>query len=204
MKEIWESATDTAVKRSLIIVFIFILAIFSATLWPKTDSGDNILPVIDGVIDEFEYPVFHRIGEIGLFMDNDEEYGYFALTSPGLGWVAIGFSPFDFHLGANFLFFPIVDGEMVVSDQYGVSQFAHESDIILGGSSDIVEYNGVEESSTVVEFRFRLNSGDIYDIALEEGGTYSIIVAYSEADDIQVKHTKMYHHVISILRRSIQ
>ena len=104
-------------------------------------------------------------------------------------------------MGANFLFFSVVDGEMVVSDQYGVSQFVHESDLVLGGSLDIVDYAGVEDQGTVVEFMFRLNSGDDYDTVLEIGKSYSIIVAYNEInDDFNVKHTRMYRHTINILR----
>ena len=102
---------------------------------------------------------------------------------------------------ANFLFFSVVDGETVVSDEYGVSQFVHESDLVLGGFLDIVDYAGVEDQGTVVEFMFRLNSGDDYDTVLEIGKSYSIIVAYNENEDsFDSKHSKWYKHTISILR----
>ena len=160
------------------------------------------MPVIDGVITEFEYPVFHKIGNMGLYFDNDEEYGYFALTSPGSGWVAIGFSPIDFHLGGNFLFGAVINGSTLVSDQYGVSQFVHEDDVSLGGTGDIVEFAGSEGSGTTIEFKYKLDSRDNYDMALEVGKTYSIIVAYNELeDDFMVKHTQRYHHVISLIKK---
>ncbi len=191
-----------AIKRSLFIVSLFILAVFSATLWPEIDQGDNSMPVIDGVIDELEYFEFHKIGKMGLYFDNDNEFGYLALTSPGSGWVAIGFLPADIHLGANFFFGAIINGSTSVSDQYGINQFDHEADLNLSGTSDILEYAGVEDSGTVIEFKFKLNSGDNYDKVLEVGNTYSIIVAYNELeDDFIVKHTQRYHHKISILKR---
>ena len=200
LKETWDWATDSAFKRSFIILGLFLLTFFSAFFWPLPDQV-HVIPVVDGVIGDFEYPVFHRIGDMGLYVDNDLEFGYFALNSPGSGWVALGFSPTDFHMGANFLFFSVVDGEMVVSDEYGVSQFVHESDLVLGGSLDIVDYAGVEDQGTVVEFMFRLNSGDDYDTVLEIGKSISIIVAYNEIEDnFQTKHSKWYKHKISILR----
>lgn len=192
--------TKSALKRSLIILSLFILAFFSAFFWPKPDL-EHVIPVVDGVIGDFEYPVYHRIGKIGLYVDNDQEFGYYALKSPGSGWIAIGFSPTDFHMGANFLFFSVVDGETVVSDEYGVSQYVHEPDLVLGGSLDIVDYVGVEGQGTVVEFMFTLNSGDEFDTVLEIGKSYSIIVAYNENDDdFTTKHTQWYKHKISVLR----
>ena len=200
MKETWNWATNSAIKRSIIILGLILIALFSAFFWPRPEQ-EHVIPIADGVIGDFEYPVFHRIGDMGLYIDNDQEFGYFALTSPGSGWVAIGLSPTDFHMGANFLFFSVVDGEIVVSDQYGVSQFVHESDLGLGGSLDIVEYAGVEDQGTVVEFKFNLNSGDDYDTVLEIGKSYSIIVAYNENDDnFETKHSNWYKHTISILR----
>ena len=200
LKETWDWATDSAFKRSFIILGLFLLTFFSAFFWPLPDQV-HVIPVVDGVIGDFEYPVFHRIGDMGLYVDNDLEFGYFALNSPGSGWVALGFSPTDFHMGANFLFFSVVDGETVVSDEYGVSQFVHESDLVLGGSLDIVDYAGVEDQGTVVEFMFRLNSGDDYDTVLEIGKSISVIVAYNEIEDsFDSKHSKWYKHTISILR----
>jgi hypothetical protein len=200
LEETWIWATNSGFKRSFIIIGLFLLAFFSAFFWPVSDQV-HVIPVIDGVVGDFEYPVFHRIGDMGLFIDNDQEFGYFALKSPGSGWIAIGFSPVDFHMGANFLFFSVIDGETVVSDEYGVSQFVHESDLVLGGSLDIVEFSGVEDQGTVVEFIFKLNSGDDYDTVLEIGKSYSIIVAYNEIDDnFDAKHTKWFKHTISILR----
>lgn len=200
LKETWNWATNSAFKRTLIILGLFLLAFFSAFIWPRPDL-EHVIPVVNGVIDDLEYPIFHRIGDMGLYIDNDQEFGYFALKSPGSGWLAIGFSPTDFHMGANYLFFSVIDGETVASDEYGVSQFVHESDLVLGGSLDIDDYSGVEDQGTVVEFKFRLNSGDDYDIVLEIGNSYSIILAYNEIEDnFDAKHTIWFKHTISLLR----
>ena len=200
LNETWNRITNSAFKRSLVILGLVLVAFFSAFLWPVPEKVNEI-PVVDGVIGEFEYPVFHRIGEMGLYLDNNEEFGYFALTSPGSGWIAIGFSPSDIHKGANYFFFSVSDGETLVGDHYGVSQFVHESDIDLGGSMDIEYFSGVNDQGTVVEFVFPLNSGDDFDTILEVGKSYSIVVAYNEFDDsFYSKHTKWYKHKISILK----
>lgn len=200
LNETWNKITNNAIKRSLIILGLVLIAFFSAFLWPLPEQVHET-PVVDGVIGEFEYPVYHRIGAMGLYLDNNQEFGYFALTSPGSGWLAIGFSPSNIHMGANFIFFSVSDGETLVGDHYGVSQFVHESDLDLGGSIDIVDYVGVEDQGTVVEFVLPLNSGDDYDTVLEVGKSYSIIVAYNEFDDsFYSKHTQWYKHKISILR----
>jgi len=196
----WNRITNSSLKRTLIIFSLVLVAFFSAFLWPLPEQVHET-PVVDGVIGEFEYPVYHRIGAMGLYLDNDQEFGYFALTSQGSGWLAIGFSPSDIHMGANFIFFSVSDGETFVGDHYGVSQFVHESDLELGGSIDIVDYVGVEDKGTVVEFVLPLNSGDDFDTVLEVGKSYSIVVAYNEFDDsFDSKHTQWYKHKISILR----
>ena len=63
MKETWDWATDSAFKRSFIILGLFLLTFFSAFFWPLPDQV-HVIPVVDGVIGDFEYPVFHRIGDM--------------------------------------------------------------------------------------------------------------------------------------------
>jgi hypothetical protein len=119
--------------------------------------------------------------------------------SPGVGWVAIGFSPVDIHIGADFIFGAVIDGDTMVSDQYGSEQYKHQSDTSLGGTEDVVEYAGNESSGTIFEFKRNLNSGDVYDVLLESGKVYSIMIAYHNTDDdFQTYHTVRLQLAISL------
>jgi hypothetical protein len=181
--------------KALFILFLFVLAAWSASLWPPIDKVLN--PIIDGVIDAEEYQTFQVLGDVGVYLYNDEVYVYIGLSSPGFGWVAIGFSPVDVHKGANFLFGSVVDGETRVSDQFGSDQYRHEPDISHGGTNDIVEFAGREEAGTVIEFKIKMNTGDPYDTLLESGISFPCIIAYHDTDDdFQKKHTTKSEHII--------
>ena len=185
--------------KTIFIILLFVFAVWSATLWPPSETND-IKPVIDGVILEEEYPDVRALSGMKLYVYNDEEYAYIGLSSAGLGWVAVGFLPVDVHKGADFLFGAVVEGETMVSDQYGLEQYRHEPDTFLGGTSDILEFDGSENSGTFIEFKIKMNSGDPYDVLLECGKSYSIILAYSETvDDFQTKHSMRLHHTIKLL-----
>jgi hypothetical protein len=177
------------------ILFLFAFSAWSATLWPTIQTDDDSKPMIDGVIHEDEY----RIEEIEIYIKNDDDFIYIGLNSPGVGWVAIGFSPVDIHLGADFIFGAVIDGDTIVSDQYGSEPYKHQPDTSLGGTDDIVEYAGNESSGTFIEFKRNLNSGDVYDVLLESGKVYSIMIAYHNTnDDFQIYHSARFPLAISL------
>ena len=185
--------------KTLFVLVLFVVAAWSATLWPNIVVVDIPSPLVDGVIAEGEYTDAVILNEFEVYVFNDEEFVYIGLKSPGRGWVAIGFSPVEVHGGANFLFGTVVDGVVLVSDEYGFGRFEHDLDTSLGGTNNIVEYAGVEAVGTVIEFKIPLDSGDVYDTVLEKGKSYSIIVAYHESmDDFQLKHTERFRKSITI------
>jgi hypothetical protein len=185
--------------KSLFIILLFVGAAWSATLWPTEVIIEVNLPLIDGVIVEEEYFETIILKDVEVHFSNDGEFIFIGLRSSGNGWVAVGFSPVDVHGGANFLLGAVVDGEARVSDEYGSGQYEHVLDTSLGGSIDIVEFAGTEASGTVFELKIPLDSGDSYDVVLETGNIYSIIVAYHESeDDFQIKHTARFHQSIAI------
>jgi hypothetical protein len=185
--------------KILFIILLFVGAAWSATLWPPNVLVEVTRPFIDGVIVEGEYSETIVFDGIELHCFNDDEFVYIGLRSAGSGWVALGVSPVNIHSGANFLFGSVVGKDVWVSDEYGSGQYEHSMDISLGGTSDIVEYAGTELLNTVIELKIPLNSGDYYDVDLEVGNTYSIIVAYHESeDDFQMKHTARFHQSLTI------
>jgi hypothetical protein len=185
--------------KTIFILFLFAFSAWSATLWPTIQTDDNSKPIIDGVINEDEYDDQYVIEEVEIYIENDDDYIYIGLIGPGSGWVAIGFSPVEVHLGADFIFGAVIYGDTFVSDQYGSEQYKHQMDVSLGGSDDIIEYAGTENSGTVIEIKRRMNSEDSYDILLESGKVYSIMIAYHQTDDdFEVRHTERFQLVISL------
>ena len=187
------------IGKTIFILFLFAFSAWSATLWPTIKTDDDSKPTINGVINENEYEDKYSIEEVEVYIKNDEEYIYVGLRSPGIGWVAIGFSPVEIHLGADFIFGAVIDGDTQVSDQYGSSQYNHQPDTSLGGTDDIIEYVGNENSGTIIEFKKKMNSGDAYDSILESGKVYSIMIAYHMTDDdYQVRHTARFQLAIGL------
>jgi hypothetical protein len=185
--------------KPVFILLLFVGAAWSATLWPSQVIVEITKPLIDGIIVRGEYLEVLVLDGVEVHSFNDDEFLFIGLRSASLGWVALGISPVELHSGANFLFGAVVDGETLVSDQFGSGRYEHNMDTSLGGTSDIVEYAGAETSGTVIELRIPLDSRDVYDTFLEAGKIYSIIVAYHESeDDFQMKHTARFHHFITI------
>jgi hypothetical protein len=185
--------------KPLFVLLLFVGAAWSATLWPPNVIVEVTRPFIDGIIVTGEYSETIVFDGVELHCFNDDEFFYIGFRSIGTGWIALGVSPVDVHGGANFLFGSVVGGEVWVSDEYGSGQYEHTMDTSLGGTSDIAEYAGLELSSTVIELKIPLDSGDVYDVVLEVGKTYSIIVAYHEVeDDFQVKHTERFHQSLTL------
>jgi PKD repeat protein len=189
--------------------------VFTVTLVVKDEAGNSdsdtltvsviqriMFPNIDGVIDVNEYPhnVVHSSTGVHVYWYNDENDMYVGIVSPGFGWVALGFDPEFAMREANFIFGYVSEGETHVSDQYGVSSFTHTPDTDIGGTDDILEYAGSEVSGeTIIEFRFPLDSGDSKDKPLNQGDSYTVLVAYSSsADNFTSKHTAKGSITISL------
>jgi hypothetical protein len=100
--------------------------------------------------------------------------------------------------GANFII-GYYDEGVYISDEYGTSNFMHNTDKNLGGTNDILEYAGSESDQTIIEFKIPLDSGDNYDKILEAGSVYDCIIAYNNnADSFTTKHTRIGNIQIKI------
>ncbi|MCX6091374.1 MAG: DOMON domain-containing protein, partial [Candidatus Bipolaricaulota bacterium] len=122
---------------------------------------------------------------ISVFWQNDATILYVGLVSPGTGWVGIGFDPDVRMQGADILIAAVVDGALVIQDQFGVAQTFHNSD----AQQNIIQAVGTESNgSTFIEFARPLSSGDSVDKALTPGQAVTIIVALQQSDDSFTAH----------------
>ena len=154
---------------------------FTDIAWP---------PSIDGVITtgEYRHTLTDSATGIELSWQNDSTHLYVGLTSPGTGWVAIGFDPEQQMKGANIIIAAVENGEAVARDHSGTSPTGHRED----SRSEIVQVAGTESAGkTVIEFSIPLQSNDPSDKALKPGQTVSIILAYhASSDSFTARHTK--------------
>lgn len=115
------------------------------------------------------------------------------VTAPTTGWVAAGFDPTLGMRDANILigYFDADSSAAMIRDDWGTSPSSHESDILLGGTGDVISFDASEDAgSTTLAFTILLDTGDAYDKPLEPGSTYSVILAYGPdgADDFTTQH----------------
>ena len=114
-----------------------------------------------------------------------------SVTAPSTGWVAVGFEPTSFMNGADLIIGYVESGTASIRDDYGTGQVTHDSDVNLGGTSDIRTLSGSQAAGeTTISFKMPYNSGDQFDKTLEEGQTYTFIFAYGadNADDFTSTH----------------
>lgn len=145
----------------------------------------------DGKVSDGEYAHQTTVGAVTVWWSNDAQYLYLAMEAPTTGWVSVGLDPENRMRGANFVFGAVVDGQAQIWDAYGVGPTGpHPPDVDLGGTNDIVAYEGVEENGvTRFEAQIPLDSGDRYDRPLQRGQRYKIITAVGSADDFDARHS---------------
>ncbi len=116
----------------------------------------------------------------------------FEVTAPTTGWVSIGFDPSRVMKDADFIIGYVENGKAVVRDQFGNGTFSHTSDTEMGGSDDILEFDGSESGGkTTLSFTIPIDSGDQYDTVLTPGQEHTVLIAYGPdgADNFTKKHS---------------
>jgi hypothetical protein len=158
----------------------------------------NSRVVIDGKIGVGEYDNHFTDPNTGIIVDweHDNTYMYIGLTSPGTGWVAIGFTDtlaigHEGPKGGVHMILTAVqnDGTLNIYDLIGVG-FTHENASVFG----VVDAAGTRENNdVVVEFKYPLefSAKDPYEIpGLEPGKVYLYELAYNESStDITTMHS---------------
>jgi len=117
---------------------------------------------------------------------------HMAISAKTVGWVSIGFDPVDIMKDSDVVLGWVENGVVHIIDAYSTGQYGpHPPDTHLGGTTDIIEYNGTEEDGvTTIEFVRKLSTGDEYDKVVPTSGNMRIMWAYGEHDDFGETHSK--------------
>ncbi len=160
-------------------------------------------PEIDGIVEEDEYRQKLELEEerFIVFWKNDHEFLYMALKAKTTGWVAIGFEPTTRMKDADMIFGWVKDGQATLLDLYSTgSTGPHPPDEELGGTNDILEFEGTEEGGyTTIEFKRKMDTGDKYDKVLIPGQTLNFIWAMATSDSLNRKHNILRKRATLIL-----
>jgi PKD repeat protein len=116
------------------------------------------------------------------------------LSGPTTGWIAVGFDPTIGMESANIIIGYVYEGEYVeIRDDYGTAPSGHTADVAMGGTDDVSNVTGSETAGTTeISFTIPLNSGDTFDKELIPGNTYTIMLAYGSADDLDSYHSERF------------
>ncbi|MEN8208688.1 MAG: DOMON domain-containing protein [Candidatus Fermentibacteria bacterium] len=132
-----------------------------------------------------------RIDDFQMTWSVEESNLEISASAPTTGWVAVGFEPSAAMKDADIVIGYVAGGEVYLRDDWGDNYTSHKADIDLGGTDDVTAVSGYEDGGfTGITFSIPLSSGDQYDHVLEEGGTYTVILAYgsNDADDFDGLH----------------
>jgi len=124
---------------------------------PATVTGEEMPPdttiadewSADGVFGNREYfaEMVAADGNYELRWRADEKYIYIGIKARTGGWAAVGFEPSSRMKDADMVFGFVQDGKTIISDQFSTGDYGpHAPDTELGGSNDILEFGGEEES----------------------------------------------------------
>lgn len=159
----------------------------------ETPSSQSDGWVADTVISTNEYSRLDSYddGNYEIAWTSDDEYIYVFIRAKTQGFVALGIQPDTTMQQADIIFGAVEHGEAIVLDEFSAHAFGpHVPDTDFeGGVNNITEYAGVESDGyTIIEFRRKLDTGDIFDHPVTTG-INKIIWAYGASDDPSVKHT---------------
>jgi len=146
--------------------------------------------VADGVISADEYAQTKTYGDLSISWSNDSDYIYIGLKAKTAGWVAVGFGPVTFMKNADIIMGSVKDGALTIADTFSTGEFGpHPPDTQLGGTDDILASAGKTANGyTVVEFKWKLDTGDKSDKPLVKG-INKIIWAYANEPVLTIKHS---------------
>lgn len=151
---------------------------------------------LDGIIGGNEYPYSFTTedGDYTFAWRIEGSTAFFGMSSPTIGWVAIGFDPTDLMDSADIVLGWVDEnGNVSVIDTYSVGPYGpHPTDEELGGKDNILHYGGIEaDGVTTIEFSRQLSTGDEYDNPIHAEGGNKLIWAYGSSDDPNQIHKSM-------------
>ncbi len=200
-------------KAGIIIIVGVVFAFWSSAAQEAEESSQSAAlaqvssgsyhPEIDGIVEEEEYPQKLELerGRFIISWKNDQEFLYMALKAKTTGWLAIGFDPTSRMKDADMIFGWVEDGQATLLDLYSTgSTGPHPPDEELGGTNDIIEFEGSEKDGyTTIEFKRKMDTGDTYDKVLIPGQRLNFIWAMSSSDSFNRKHNILNKRATLIL-----
>lgn len=160
-----------------------------AVAWTRAAGAPA--PTIDGRITDGEYARHFQAQAIGMEVhwSIDGDSIYIGLRAPTKGWLAIGWDPTGPIKGGGDILIGYIRGkELYLQDYFANTSVTHGNDVSLGGRDDVLEASGSEdETSTTIEFRRRLDTGDRFDRPITNG-VHTVQLAYAPTDDFVTYH----------------
>ncbi len=180
---------------NLVILSSLVNLLVFSSLQVHKNSARVTINAIDGIISDGEY--MHNIsfvdGNFQIFWSGNGNEIIIGMRAKSTGWLAIGIDPVLLMQDADMVFGWVTDsGEVEIIDAFSTGPTGpHPPDSELGGTSDIIQFNGTEvDGTTTIEFKRLLNTGDSYDKPIPLTGDIKIIWAYSDSDSFEVQHVK--------------
>ncbi|MFX0182241.1 MAG: DOMON domain-containing protein [Candidatus Hodarchaeota archaeon] len=160
--------------------------------------------VLDGVISNGEYNFNSTFanGDYILYWQNIGNEIYFGIVGKTMGWVALGIDPILMMQDADMIFGWINStGDIIVIDAFATGLTGpHPPDTDLGGTDNILEFNGTEINEvTTIEFKRLLSTDDEYDKDIPSSGTVKILWAFGTSDSFGEQHVKRGSAQLSLL-----
>ena len=163
----------------------------------ETEGLPESAELVDGRIGRDEYGRYQWDSETGIdvYWRTDETTVTFALVSPGLGWISVGFDPVSAMQGADFVLAAVRDETLTIEDHFGTGRFRHS----LDGEQNIIEAAGAQSAmETVVEFTIPRDSGDAEDVVLTSGVHVLLLGYHESSDSFAVRHSGRSSSIITL------
>jgi hypothetical protein len=194
------------------VLLTALLLLTVATVIVSADSPTSIAlsANIDGIISEDEYDAQTAFGngDYILMWSVDDDTIYFGIVARTTGYVGLGIDPEQRMLNADMIIGWVTDGGTVeIFDAYSTGATGpHPEDTDLGGTFDILDYDGIEtDTHTIIEFSRKLSTGDSqYDNVIPASGSLDIIWSLGPSDTFAPRHEDRGSGTITVDAEGIQ
>jgi hypothetical protein len=185
-------------RNDILVKIVGLFVLLTILIYPLESiviaNVEEQIPKNDGIVQNTEYGSSRSFKNdlFQLYWTINDSTIYVGMIGQTSGWIAVGFDPTTSMLDAD-LVYGWVDNEGVVTlyDAYSLNAFGsnHPKDVDIGGTDNLLTFNGTEESSvTTIEFSRNLSTGDTNDNDIPKSGTIDIIWAIGNSDDFTSQH----------------
>jgi hypothetical protein len=184
------------VRAENLTLTIFVLAIGASLV--------NVmgLPSIDGTVSQGEYDSTTTLGNgrLNLYWTISGDRIFIAMRGETRGWISIGFEPSRVMKDADMIIGWFSGSSASVVDAYSTGLTGpHPADTGLGGTDDIISFDGSESGGfTTIELVRKLSTGDQYDETIPTSGSINIIWGMGNSDNEYTKHNRAGSGVMSM------